>query len=298
MDVAITGASGFIGTELTTSLTSLGHRVVALVRRPTSSADEIQWDPAGGTIDAPSLEGFDAVVHLAGAGIGDKKWSDARKDVILSSRTQGTTLLAETLAGLTSKPDVLVSGSGIGFYGSRGDDKLTEETSAGTGFLAKVCVDWEAATAPATAAGIRTALARTSVVLDASGGTLKKQLLLFKLGLGGRFGPGTQWLSWISLTDQVRAIEYLINNQISGPVNLCAPNPVTNLEFTKALGSVLNRPTILPVPLFGPKLLFGSELVEELILASQRGVPSVLTTHGFTFNDPTLEPALARMLGK
>jgi len=297
--IAITGASGLIGTALTESLISQGDRPIALVRRPAKSgADEIGWDPAAGTIDGASLEGIDAVVHLAGAGIGDKKWSDARKAVIRDSRTKGTTLLAEALAGLTNKPSVFVSGSGIGYYGSQGDTELTEAQPAGSGFLADVCVDWEAATAAASNAGIRTALARTSVVLAAEGGTLKKQLLLFKLGLGGRFGPGTQWLSWISLNDQVRSIEFLIDNDISGPVNLCSPNPVTNLDFTKTLGSVLKRPTILPVPLFAPKLLFGSELVEELILASQKGTPSVLTEAGFSFEDPMLEPALRSILNK
>lgn len=298
MDIAISGASGFIGTALSASLKADGHRPIALVRRAASGADEISWDPAGGTIDAASLDGVDAVVHLAGAGIGDKKWSDSRKAIILDSRVKGTTLLAETLAGLTNKPDVLVSSSGIGYYGSQGDDLLDESAAAGDGFLADVCVQWEAATKAASAAGIRTALARTSVVIDDGGGTLKKQLLLFKLGLGGRFGPGTQWLSWISLDDQVRAMRFLIDNDISGPVNLCSPNPVTNLEFTKTLGSILKRPTLLPVPLFGPKLLFGSELVEQLILASQRGVPQALLDAGFDFQDPTLDGALRSVLGK
>ena len=299
MDIAITGASGLIGTALSASLTSQGHRPIALVRRAAKAgADEIQWDPAGGTIDAASLEGIDAVVHLAGAGIGDKRWTDDRKKVIRDSRTEGTSLLATALAGLSAKPSVFVSGSGIGYYGSQGDSVLTEADPAGTGFLADVCVEWEAATAPASDAGIRTALARTSVVMSDQGGTLKKQLLLFKLGLGGRFGPGAQWLSWISLTDEVRALEFMITNDIAGPVNLCAPNPVTNLEFTKALGSVLKRPTLVPVPLFGPKLLFGSELVEQLILASQKGMPSVLTNAGFTFENPELEPTLHRLLKK
>ncbi|MDB2392456.1 TIGR01777 family oxidoreductase [Acidimicrobiaceae bacterium] len=299
MDIAITGASGLIGTALSASLTSQGHRPIALVRRAAKAgADEIQWDPAGGTIDAASLEGIDAVVHLAGAGIGDKRWTDDRKKVIRDSRTAGTSVLATALAGLSAKPSVFVSGSGIGYYGSQGDSVLTEADPAGTGFLADVCVEWEAATAPASDAGIRTALARTSVVMSDQGGTLKKQLLLFKLGLGGRFGPGTQWLSWISLTDEVRALEFMITNDIAGPVNLCAPNPVTNLEFTKALGSVLKRPTLVPVPLFGPKLLFGSELVEQLILASQKGMPSVLTNAGFTFENPELEPTLHRLLKK
>jgi len=300
MDIVISGASGLIGTALTKSLKSQGHRPIALVRRAVKpGADEITWDPAGGTIDAASLEGSDAVVHLAGAGIADKRWNDERKRVILESRTKGTALLAGALTGLTKKPSVLVSGSGIGYYGSQGDTVLTETAPAGSGFLAEVVVKWEAAASAASSAGIRTAFIRTSSVQTNKGGALKKQLLLFKLGLGGRFGPGTQWLSWISLNDEVRAIEFLINNSdISGPVNLCAPNPVTNLQFTKALGSVLNRPTLIPVPLVGPKLLFGSELVEELILASQKGMPAILTSAGFTFEDPELEPALRRILKK
>lgn len=299
MDIVISGASGLIGTALTKSLIGSGHRPIALVRRtPEPGADEIEWNPSKGTIDAAGLEGVDGVVHLAGAGIGDKRWSDERKKVIRESRTEGTTLLAETLAGLDRKPQVLVSGSGIGYYGSRGDDPLTESDPAGSGFLAGICVEWEGATTPAIEAGIRTAFIRTSVVLSDDGGTLAKQLPLFKFGLGGRFGSGQQWLSWISLRDEVRAIRFLLENDISGPVNLCSPNPVTNLAFTKTLGSVLNRPTILPVPLFGPKLLFGSEFVEELILASQKGVPSVLADAGFSFEDPELESALRRILRK
>jgi len=299
MDIVISGASGLIGTALTKSLKSNGHRPIALVRRaPKSGADEIEWDPSGGTIDTASLEGVDGVVHLAGAGIGDKRWSDERKKVIRTSRTEGTALLAGALAGLERKPSVLVSGSGIGYYGSQGDEPLTEADPAGTGFLAEVCVEWEAATAPAVDAGIRTPFIRTSLVLDDEGGSLAKQLPLFKLGLGGRFGSGQQWMSWISLRDEVRAIEFLLENDVSGPVNMCSPNPVTNLAFTKTMGSVLSRPTIIPVPLFGPKLLFGGEFVEELILASQKGVPSVLTDAGFSFEDPDLEPALRRILGK
>jgi len=296
MDIAITGASGFIGSALTASLKADGHRPVALVRRAANGNDEITWDPAGGTIDAASLEGIDAVVHLAGAGIGDKRWSDARKTVILESRSKGTALLAETLAGLSNKPQALVSASGIGFYGSQGDTVLDESKPAGDDFLAEVCVEWEGATAPAAAAGIRTAIARTSVVLDASGGILKKQLLLFKMGLGGRFGPGDQFLSWITLNDQVRALRFLVDNDLSGPFNLCSPNPVTNLEFTKTLGGVLKRPTFIPVPLAAPKLLFGAEFVEQLILASQRGAPKALVDAGFTFEDPELDGALRDMV--
>lgn len=302
MDVAITGASGFVGTALSQSLTTNGHRPIALVRRAVrSGADEISWDPAAGTIDAASLEGIDAVVNLAGAGIGDKKWSDARKRLILESRTKGTALVAETLAGLDDKPAVLVNSSGIGYYGNRGDDVLTEQDLIGNDFLAQVCGDWEAATSAASDAGIRTVMARTSIVLNGQGGILKKQLPLFKLGAGGRLGDGNQFLSWISLRDQVGAIEFLLGPDgatVRGPANFCTPNPVTNQEFTKTLGNVLGRPTVMPVPMIGPKLLFGAEFVEQLLLTSQRALPIALTEAGFEFQDPELEPALRRMLDK
>lgn len=298
MDIAITGASGLIGVPLADSLTAQGHRVLRLVRRTASGSDEISWDPAAGTIDAAGLEGLDAVVHLAGAGIGDKRWSDARKKLIYDSRIDGTTLLAETLAGLDNKPAALVSGSAIGFYGDRGEAELTEAAPVGTGYLADLTADWEAAAQPAIDAGIRTTFARTGIVLTPKGGSLKPQLPLFKLGLGGRFGPGTQYLPWISLNDEVAALEHLITSDMSGPVNLTAPNPVTNEVFTKTLGKVLGRPTILPVPLFGPKLLFGSEFVEEAILSSARVLPAALQADGFTFDDPDLEGALRSMLGK
>ena len=299
MDIAITGASGLIGSALSASLIADGHRPIALVRRDVDAgADEIRWDPAGGTIDAASLEGVDGVVHLAGAGIGDKRWNAERKALILDSRVDGTKLLAEALAGLDRPPAVLVSGSGIGYYGDRGDEQLDESSSKGDGFLADVCEAWEDAAAPAAAAGIRTAFARTAVVLTPEGGALKRQLPLFKLGLGGRFGAGSQFDPWISLADEVRAIEFLLANDISGPVNLVAPEAVTNAEFTKTLGRVLGRPTLLPVPLFGPKLLFGGELVEELILSSQKAVPGVLVDAGFDFEHATLEAALRDILGK
>ncbi len=298
MDIAITGASGLIGQALVTSLRERGDRPVALVRRPARTNDEISWNPAAGTIDAASLEGIGAVVHLAGAGIGDKKWTDERKTIILESRTLGTRLLATTLAGLQRPPSVFVSGSAIGLYGSRGDEELTEASTAGSGFLADLCVAWEQAAQPTVDAGIRTALARTGIVMSTSGGALKKQLPLFKLGLGGRFGSGDQWLGWISITDQVRALQHLIDGSLAGPVNLAAPTSVTNLEFTKTLGAILKRPTLLPVPLAGPRLLFGRELVEELLLASQRVIPETLIASGFQFTHPSLEPALRSMLDK
>jgi uncharacterized protein (TIGR01777 family) len=299
MQIAISGASGVIGTALSASLRAGGHRPIALVRRDVrSGADEIRWDPAAGTIDGASLEGIDAVVHLAGAGIGDKRWTDERKKIIMDSRVESTKLLASTLAGLDRAPSVLVSASGISYYGDRGDDLLDESDPKGPGFLADVVEEWEAAAQPAIDAGIRTAFARTAAVLDANSGALERQLPLFKLGLGGRFGSGKQYFPWISLTDEIRAIEFMLEGDMAGPVNLVAPETVTNNEFTKTLGDVLNRPTLLPVPLFGPKLLFGAELVDQLIMWSVRATPAALLAAGFSFEDPTLEGALRSMLGK
>ncbi len=299
MQIAISGASGMIGTALSASLRAAGHRPIALVRRDVrAGADEIRWDPAGGTIDAASLEGIDAVVHLAGAGIGDKRWTDERKKIIMDSRVDGTKLLATTLANLDRAPAVLVSGSGISYYGDRGDDLLDESEPKGPGFLADVVHAWEAAAQPAIDAGIRTAFARTAVVLDANDGALKRQLPFFKLGLGGRFGSGKQYFPWISLNDEVRALTFLLHSDVAGPVNLVAPESVTNNDFTKTLGRVLKRPTLVPTPLFAPKLLFGAELVEQLIMWSTRGTPAALSGAGFSFEDPTLEGALRSVLGK
>lgn len=299
LQIAISGASGMIGTALSASLRADGHRPIALVRRDVrSGADEIRWDPAAGTIDGASLEGIDAVVHLAGAGIGDKRWSDERKKIILDSRVDGTKLLATTLAGLDQAPSVFVSGSGISYYGDRGDDVLDESEPKGNGFLTDVVEAWEAAAQPAIDADIRTAFARTAVVLDANDGALKRQLPFFKLGLGGRFGSGKQYFPWISLNDEVRAIEFLIESDLSGPINLVAPEAATNGEFTKTLGGILKRPTLVPTPLFGPKLLFGAELVDQLIMWSTRATPAALEAAGFVFEDPTLEGALRSVLGK
>jgi len=299
MEIAISGASGLIGSALRLSLEQAGHRPVAFVRRvPVANRDEIRWDPATGSIDKASLEGIDAVVHLAGAGIGDRRWTTARKRVLRDSRIGGTRLIATTLAGLDKPPSVFVCGSAIGFYGNRGDEELTEASGPGSGFLADLVVDWEDAAAPARDAGIRTPTARTGVVLTPSGGALKKQLPLFKVGLGGRFGPGDQWISWISLEDQVRALEFLMASPIDGPVNLTAPQPVTNNTFTKTLGTVLNRPTLLPVPLIGARLLFGKLLVDELMLASQRVRASVLSNGGFRYQHETLESVLRSSLGE
>ena len=296
MKVAITGSSGLIGSALAGALAGAGHTAVPVVRS-TPGPGEIGWHPSEGVIDAAGFEGVDAVVNLAGAGIGDKRWTDERKRVVLESRTASTSLLATTLAELDHGPRVLLSGSAIGYYGDRGDEVLTEQSGPGDDFLSEVCVAWEAAAQPAVDAGIRTAFLRTGIVQSADGGALAKTLLPFKLGIGGRLGPGTQWWSWISIDDEVRAILHLLTSQLSGPVNLTAPNPVRNQDYTKALGRELGRPTVLPIPRFGPKLLLGGELAETLLYQSQRVLPAALEADGFRFRHPTIEDCLAAVLG-
>lgn len=296
MKVAITGSSGLIGTALVGALRGAGHTPVRLVRRPAAGPDEVTWDPAAGTIDAAALEGVDAVVNLAGAGIGDERWTDERKRLILQSRVDSTTVLCDALAGLDAKPKVLLSASGIDYYGDTGDAVITEESPAGDGFLTDVCLRWEGATASAQAAGIRTVLLRTGIVQSAEGGALKKSLPPFKLGLGGRFGRGDQWWAWISIDDHVRAMLHLIDRDVAGPANLTAPNPVTNQQYTKALGRELGRPTLLPIPMLGPRTLLGRELADTLLLSSHRVVPAVLEASGFEFRHPTIETCLAAVL--
>ena len=293
MDVAITGASGLIGRALSASLQSDGHRVLRFQRGGVTAGDTIGWDPDAGRIDAPALEGLDAVVHLAGEGIGEHRWTDEQKRRIRDSRVRGTAVLAAAVASRERRPHVLVSGSAVGYYGDRGSEVLTEESAPGNDFLAQLCVDWEAETAPATEAGVRTVLTRTGIVLDAHGGALQRMLLPFKLGLGGRQGSGTQWMSWIALADEVGAIRFAIENDaVSGPTNLVAPNPVTNAEFAATLGRALHRPTFLPTPLLPLKLRFGAELVDTLLMVSQRVAPAQLEAAGYQFRFDSLEAAL------
>lgn len=298
MDVAVTGSSGFIGTALVAALTDAGHRVRRVVRRAPSRTDEVRWDPEAGTIDADGLAGVGAIVNLAGEGIATKRWSDEQKRRIRESRTSGTRLISEAAAGLDSRPAVLISGSGVDYYGDRGDEELTEASPPGAGFLAGVCVDWEAATQPASDAGIRTAMLRTGIVLHPDGGALPRMLPLFKLGLGGRFGNGRQWWSWITLEDEIGAILHLLDNDVSGPVNCVAPQPVTNAQFTRALARVLHRPAVVPVPRLGPAVLLGSELVQSLLYDSHRVLPARLVDSGYRFTSPGLEGALQHLLGK
>ena len=291
LTIAVTGASGLVGTALAARLRSSGHTVRPVVRR-AAVGNEIGWNPAEGIIEPQDFAGLDAVVHLAAAGIFDRRWNDQHKRAIRDSRTRGTALLAEALASLPSPPPTLLSGSAVGFYGNRADAVLDETSPAGTGFLADVVVAWEESTAMAVQAGIRTCLLRTGIVMSRSGGALKTQLPLFKAGLGGRLGSGEQYLAWISMTDEVDAIIHLLTSDIRGPVNLTGPTPVTNAEFTDILGQVVHRPTVLPIPRFGPKLLLGGEMAEELLFASQRVVPQALLDDGFTFTHPTVADAL------
>ena len=299
MDVLVTGSSGFIGSALLPALAEAGHRPIRALRASAipEGVEAIAWDPEAGTIDAASLEGVGAVVHLAGAGIGDKRWDAERKRLILESRTRPTRLLAETLAGLATPPSVFVSGSAIGYYGNRDDETLTEDSPPGTDFVSDVCVQWEAAARPAADAGVRVVNIRTGIVLGRHGGVLQRLLLPFKLGVGGRTGSGKQWMSWISLEDEVRAILHAIGTDaLSGPANVTAPNPVTNRELSATLARVLHRPALLPTPTFGVKAVYGSELVQHLLLEGQRVLPKALEASGFTFEHPTLEGALRSIL--
>lgn len=297
MRIAITGSSGLIGSALVRSLEADGHAAVRVVRSG-GGKNTVRWDIDRGEIDAAGLEALDGVVHLAGEGIAEKRWTDDQKRKILESRTKGTALLANTVAALSDKPPVLVSGSAIGVYGNRGDEQLTEASAPGSGFLADVVVAWEAAAGPAEAAGIRVSKIRTGIVLDKDGGVLQRLVGLARFGLLGKLGSGQQWMSWISLADQVGAIRFLLEHDVAGPVNLTSPAPVTNAVFTKALGRVLKRPTFLPVPSFGPKLLVGSELAQALLLDGQRVLPEVLLDAGYEFRHSDLETTLRQLLHK
>lgn len=294
MRVVVSGASGLIGTALCASLEHDGHAVTRLVRREARTG-ESRWDPAAGRIEPAAIEGADAVVHLAGAGIGDRRWTEGYKREILESRTRSTGMLACAIAGASRKPSVFVSGSAIGWYGPRGDERLGESASRGDGFLADVCERWEAA---ASGAGVRTVLLRTGIVLSPRGGALAKQLPLFRLGLGGRFGNGRQWQSWIDVDDEVRAIRHAIDSRLEGPVNLTAPAPVTGDEFARTLARVLRRPALLPIPAFGPRLLLGRELADALLFTGQRVLPEALLASGFAFAYPTLEASLRHLLDR
>ena len=296
MKVLVTGSSGLIGSELVAELTRQDHQVTRLVRRQ-AQAGEAAWDPAAGTIEAEKLEGHDAVVNLAGAGIGDHRWTEGHKRAIRESRVKGTDLLVRTLAALSAPPKVLASGSAVGFYGYENELPVTEASPRGSGFLADVVTAWEEATAPASDAGIRVVRLRSGIIMTAKGGALKKQLLPFKLGLGGRLGTGKQWFSWISLEDEVAGIIHLLAEEgVHGPVNVTSPEPVTNAEFTATLARVLKRPAFMPVPNLALHALFGAELTKEMLLGGQQVLPAALELSGFTFAHPNLEGALRHTL--
>lgn len=295
MRVAVTGASGLIGTALVPHLRSVGHEVVRLVRRPAAAPDEVTWDPTAGTVDLERLAGTDAVIHLAGAGVGDHRWTDDYKREILDSRVDGTHTIVSAMLALDPKPRVLVSASAIGWYGDTGDRPVDETAPAGTGFLADVVRAWEAAAAPAAAGGIRVVHPRTGLVVAKEGGAWARMFPLFKLGLGGKLGNGRQYWSWISLRDEVCALQFLMEqDHLSGPVNLTGPDPVTNAEITSAMGHVLGRPTILPAPAFALKAVLGEFSTE--VLGSARVMPAVLEQSGFRFQDPTIESAIRTAL--
>jgi len=291
MRIGITGASGLIGSALMPALRADGHDVARFVRGDAAGADERPWDPAAGRLDPGHVEDLDAVVHLAGAGVADKRWSEQRKRVVLGSRVDGTTAVAQAMAAAQG-PKVLLSSSAIGWYGDTGDRLTDESGPTGQGFLADVCRQWEASTAPAEAAGLRVAHLRTGIVLSGKGGALGPQLPLFKLGLGAPLGTGRQWVSWISLHDEVAAIRHLLTADVSGPVNLVGPAPVTNKDFTKALGRAVHRPTLpIKVPGFVLKAMLG-QFAEEGVLIGQRLAPKVLQDSGFRFAHADVDSAL------
>lgn len=299
MKILLSGSKGLVGSALIPFLTTGGHSVVRLVRkRPQENSSEVFWNPDSNEIETARLEGQDAVVHLAGENIGKGRWTNARKARIRNSRVSGTKLLSEALARLSHPPQVLISSSAIGFYGNRGHEILTEESQPGTGFLSDVCREWEAATEPARRKGIRVVHLRTGVVLSPRGGALKKMLMPFRLGVGGKIGKGSQDMSWISIDDLISIILFaLFNKSLQGAVNAVAPEPVSNQEFTRVLGHVLSRPTLFPLPAFIVHLLFG-EMGDQLLLASTRVQPHKLLSAGFSFRHSNLESALRHLLGK
>jgi uncharacterized protein (TIGR01777 family) len=290
MRIAVTGASGLIGGALVPHLRAQGHEVLRLVRSRSGASDEVSWDPMGGTVDVAGLAGVNGVIHLAGAGVGDHRWTDEYKATIRDSRTVGTATLATALASMEQPPSVLVSGSAIGFYGDTGDTAVDESAPPGSGFLADVVVGWEAAAQPAREAGIRVVHPRTGLVVAGRGGAWAKLWPLVRLGAGGKMGTGRQWWSFISMRDELAALTFLLDT-LEGPVNLTAPNPVTNAEMVKAMGQLLKRPTVLPVPAKALQIALG-EFSSE-VLGSIRVVPSTLLEAGFEFQDPTIEQALA-----
>ncbi len=299
MKVLVTGSTGLVGSTLIPFLATEGHTMTRLVRsRPSSPNQEAGWDPERGDLDPAGLEGHDAVVHLAGENIAAGRWTPERKEKIRASRVNGTRLLCEALAGLDDPPKVLVSASAIGYYGERGNEAVTEESTAGSGFLPEVCKAWEEAAQPAANAGIRVVHVRIGIVMSPAGGALAKMLTPFRMGLGGKIGSGKQYMSWISIDDLIGVIHHAITSgALIGPVNAVAPTPVRNSEFTRILGRVLGRPALIPLPAFAAKMMLG-EMADELLLASTRVEPGRLKSTGYTFHHSRLEEALRHVLGK
>ncbi len=295
--VAVTGASGLVGSELVPTLRRNGFEVLRLVRREAAAEDEVRWDPGAGTIDAEALRGVTGAIHLAGDNVASGRWSEAKKARIRNSRVQGTQLLAGALAALDPRPSVLVSASAVGYYGARGDEALDESATQGSGFLASVCGEWEAAADTAREAGIRVVHPRIGVVLAANGGALAKMKMPFLFGVGGRIGDGRQYMSWITLEDLVSALVFALGcEQVVGPINCVSPTPVTNADFTSTLGRVLHRPTVFPVPKFALRIGAGSEMADEMLIGGSRVIPASLHAHGFRWEHSTLEPALRSLL--
>ena len=296
MRIVVTGSSGLIGSPLVRALRANGHEVRRLVRREPRAADESRWDPDRHHLDDDVLDGIEAVIHLAGVGVADKRWSERHKRAVLDSRVNGTTTIAEAVARNRDHVRILLSASAVGWYGDRGDDLLEETEPAGTGFLADVVQQWEAATAPAVDAGVRVVTLRNGVVLTTAGGVLGKVLPLFKLGVGGKLGSGRQWVPWIGLTDELRAIQFLLSHdEVSGPVNLSGPEPARNSDYTAAIGHALHRPTVLPVPRFALRLALDG-FADEGALVSQRVIPRRLLDAGFDFTYPDINDALRAIL--
>ncbi|HEY8224039.1 MAG TPA: TIGR01777 family oxidoreductase [Pyrinomonadaceae bacterium] len=298
MKILIGGSHGLVGTALIKSLEPDGHEISRLVRHYPESEAEIEWSPDRYSIQLARIEGFDAVVNLAGESIAEGRWTEDKKQRIRESRVKGTKLLGDALANLTNPPKTFICASAIGYYGNRGDELLTETSAPGEDFLAEVCVEWEKATALAKEKGIRVVNSRFGVILDPNGGALAKMLPPFRMGVGGKIGSGKQWMSWIALDDVVGALKFALKTEaLSGPVNFVAPNPVTNAEFTKTLGAELSRPTLLPIPAFGMRLVFG-EMADALLLSSQRVEPERLKSAGYEFQYEQLEYALHHVLEK
>ncbi len=299
MKILITGSHGLVGSALIPELTKVGHTVIRMIRPPMKPDEkEILWDPQTGFVEKEKLEGFDAVVHLAGENISTGRWTTEKKARIRDSRVKGTRLLAEILAGLKHKPKILATASAVGFYGNRYSEGMNEKSAAGSGFLAETCIEWEAAAEPARQPGINVVHLRFGIILSPKGGALAKMLPPFKLGVGGKIGSGNQYMSWISITDLVGAVIHVLKSkEPNGPINIVSQQPVTNLEFTKALGKVLSRPTVFPLPAFAARFALG-EMADELLLSSTRVEPSRLKASGYAFQHNNIEEALRSVLGK